>query len=269
MLEINFLGGGKMQSKRESNELKKESSIQSLQIGFTIIDLVANYGQPVTLAEIYEKIEISKSNLYKYLNTLTFLNVLYKDDDGKYTLGSRIIDYVLTAVDQENIIERLIPSMQEINRYCGESVSLQVWTHNGPMVIHIVNSNRMTNLSAQIGSYMPIQSATGKVFASFIHDAQVGDWKTKEFQRFSQKQIDELEKEFLLISKNYISFAKEPVCRYVSSISIPVLNYHHQLVASITIVGFQENIPQDMEHPLSQTLLKKGKEISAMFGCRI
>ena len=42
----------------------------------------------------------------------------------------RIKDYVMTAVDQENIIERLIPSMQEINRDCGESVSLQVWTHD-------------------------------------------------------------------------------------------------------------------------------------------
>ena len=116
---------------------------------------------------------------------------------------------------------------------------------------------------------MPIHSAIGKLFASFIHDAQVVEWKAKEFHRFSPKQVEELEQEFLLISKSYISFAKESISRYVSSISIPVLNYRHQLIASVTIVGFKENIPQDLEHPRSQSLLKKGKEISSMFGCRI
>ena len=153
----------------------------------------------------------------------------------------------MTAVNQENIAQRLIPPMQEINNYCGESVSLIVWTHKGPMVVHIVNSKRVINLSAQIGSYLPIYSATGKLFASFGNDLQVDEWKKTEFQRLTPQQVENLEKEFAVIGRNHISFAEEPLAPYVSSISIPILNYRKQLLGSITIVGFKENIPKDLE----------------------
>lgn len=253
----------------ESNQIKQKPTIQSLQVGFTIIDVIADYGRPIPVKEIHERTKISKSNLYKYLNTLTLLGVVYKDKAGRYTLGSRMIDYVMKAVNQENIIERLIPAMQEINRKCSESVALQIWTQNGPMVVHVLNSNRLMNLSAQIGTYMPIHSAAGKIFASFMDDAQVQHWKEQEFKHLTPQEIEHLEQEFIDIRKNHISFAKESMVPNVSSISIPILNFRSQLLAAITIVGFQQTIPLNIEHPLCQYLIRKGKEISTLFGLRI
>src|SRR5690606_16082585 len=113
--------------------------------------------------------------------------------------GARMIDYVMSAVSSENIVERLIPYLQEINKKIGETITLQVWTHNGPMVVHIVNAIRTTNIGAQIGTYMPIHSSTGKLFAAFGKDLQVKEWIESELHNLTPNQIEVIEQEMVTL----------------------------------------------------------------------
>ena len=61
------------------NNEKNPTMIGSLQVGFGIIDIIASQSQPLKFTEIQELSQITKSNLYKYLNTFTYLELLYKD----------------------------------------------------------------------------------------------------------------------------------------------------------------------------------------------
>ncbi len=61
------------------NKPKNTSMIQSLQIGFQIVDLIAEQDHPLKFTDIQELSGITKSNLYKYLNTLTYLGLVYRD----------------------------------------------------------------------------------------------------------------------------------------------------------------------------------------------
>jgi len=54
---------------------KNGSTIQSLQIGIGILDVLINNGTPMKFVEIQEKTNMTKSNLYKYMNTLTLLDL--------------------------------------------------------------------------------------------------------------------------------------------------------------------------------------------------
>jgi len=250
--------------------IKKGTTIQSLEVGMGILETITQQGRPLKFSDIQELTQITKSNLYKYLNTFTQLGILYRyKDTGEYVLGSKLIEYGMAAVDQENVIDRITPFMHEINERFSNTVLFSSWTHNGPMIVRELNKNRGINIGAQIGTLLPIRSASGKLFLAFMDEQMSREWKEKEFMQIPQEKVGLLEDECRIIREKEIAFAREPLVPSVSSVAIPVLNYQKKLLGSVTVVGFSESIPQDENNELSQFLLSISKEISASFGYKL
>ncbi len=246
---------------------KTGTTIQSLQIGMSIVDTIAQQGRPLRMADIQELTQITKSNLYKYLNTLTQLGILYRDKtSGSYMLGSKLIEYGMAAVGQENVVDRISPYLQQISSKSNLTVLFTAWTANGPMVVRMFNATQGINIGAQIGTLLPIQSASGKIFAAFMDEATIRAWKAQETQQLAEEQIKRFEEECLWIRKHRISFAREPLVSSVSSVAFPVLNFNQSLLGSFVVIGFLDSIPQVIEDELSQYLLEISNEISESFG---
>ncbi|GAB7386418.1 IclR family transcriptional regulator [Bacillaceae bacterium] len=249
------------------SQIKKGTGIQSLEVGLSIVDLLAKHGQPMKFTEIQDSTKITKSNLYKYLSTLTQLGILYRDKkSGSYMLGNKLIEYGMAAVNQDNVVDRITPHLQEINERSQETVLFIVWALHGPMVIKKINSKKIINIGAEIGTYLPILSASGKIFAAFKDEREIYGWKEKEIALFSDQRKASLEKELQEVRRQRISFAREPLVPSVSSAAIPVFTYNDRLLGCVTIVGFSENIPQSVDDELSIYLIEKCKEISRDFG---
>lgn len=246
---------------------KKGTTIQSLQIGMDIVDLIAKQGKPLKFSDIQDLTKITKSNLYKYLNTFTQLGILYRDKgSGAYVLGSKLIEYGMAAVDQENVIDRIAPYLQEINEKSLSTVLYSIWTHNGPMIVREFNVNQGYNIGAQMGTLLPLLSATGKVFTAFMNEQIIREWREKELKQAPPEKVEELEEECKSIREKEIAFAREPLVSSVSSVSFPVFNYKKKLLGAVTIVGFSELIPHNEEEELSKYLMNTSKEISGSFG---
>ncbi|MFJ5716016.1 IclR family transcriptional regulator [Neobacillus sp. NPDC093127] len=247
--------------------IKKGTTIQSLQIGMGIVESIAKQGRPLKFSDIQDLTQITKSNLYKYLNTFTQLGVLYRNKDtGEYVLGSKLIEYGMAAVDQENVIDRISPFLHDINEKSSSTVLFSLWTHNGPMIVKDVNTNRGLNIGAQIGTLLPIRSATGKVFMAFMDEQIIHEWKANEFKQIPQELVSQLEKECRFVIEKGIAFAREPLVSSVSSVSFPVFNYKKKILGAVTVVGFSEFIPKNEYHELSHYFIQISKEISGCFG---
>jgi DNA-binding IclR family transcriptional regulator len=246
---------------------KANTTIQSLQIGCDILELVAASGQPLKFNEICDKSGITKSNLYKYLNTLTQIGLLYRDrETGSYSLGSKLVEYGMKAVNQENVIDRATPFLQEINHICKNTVLLTTWSHNGPMVVKMVNSQHGLNIGAQIGTFLPIMSATGKIYAAFMEQSALSAWKNKQLAGMDPEQQRKLDAEVEWVRQYGISFAKEPLVPSTASISMPIFRFGQQLLGAITVVGFSDTVSEHLDDVMSQYLLKTNKEICRIFG---
>lgn len=244
---------------------QKQTTIQSIQVGMRIIDLLVASGEPLRLADIQERTGITKSNLYKYLNTFTELEILYKDKhNGHYQLGSKLIEYGVAAIGQEDVITRALPYLREISQHLDCTVLLTTWTYNGPIISKIWNPGNAYNIGAQLGSLLPPLSSTGKIFESFLDGATSKDWVKAMGKEGKGNQLDEINR----VKREKIAFASEPLIPTVSSMSIPVFNYNRELLAAITVVGFSSAIPNDVADDKSQHVIKVGEEISAQFGYR-
>lgn len=247
--------------------LKKGAGIQSLQVGFSVVDLLSRNGQPMSFTDIYNQVSITKSNLYKYLNTLTFLGVLHKEKtSGFYTLGSKLIEYGMSAVNQEDIVERVTPYLLEINRVCQSTAIFSTWTNEGPMIVRIINHTHGMNIGAQVGTYLPIMSSSGQIFYSFMPQGYIQEWTEQELNKISKKEHQLLEEKRTIIQSVKIAFAQEPLIESVSSVAVPVFNYLNKLMGAIVLVGFSEAIPQDIHHEHSKFLLKVSQQVSQSLG---
>jgi DNA-binding IclR family transcriptional regulator len=249
-----------------SNE-KSNSMIQSLQVGMSIIDLIASKEQSLKFSEIQELTQITKSNLYKYLNTLTHLQLLHRNkQSGAYMLGSKIIEYGRSAIGQQDIIATVTPYLQELSQQTSLTALLAVGTPSGPVVANIWNTNHLFNVGAQIGTQLPILSASGKVFSAFPTSILTKDWKERELQRLTEEEKEQLIKEEQAIVKKGISFSADALVQNVTSAAVPLFNYKNDLLGIIILVGFIQFFPQDADHEASQKLLAVGREVSGIFG---
>jgi len=241
---------------------KSGSTIQSLQIGVGIIDVIVNNGKPMKFPEIQEKTKMTKSNLYKYMNTLTQLDLLTREDStGLYHLGPKLIQYGTAAMGNQDVVELVTPYLQTISQHTQCSVLLAVGTTNGPVIAKIWSPNQVLNIGAQIGTLLPPNSSSGKIFNVFYNNHITENWRVAAEPSMTDEDI-----EFHKIKEEKISFANEPLITSISSVSLPILSVSNELIGIIAVVGFTPNIPTAITDPLSQYLLNKQEEISKMFG---
>ncbi|MFC0295908.1 IclR family transcriptional regulator [Geobacillus jurassicus] len=248
---------------------KNANVIQSLQVGMSIIDVVAAQNRPLKFTEIQELSGITKSNLYKYLNTLTMLGLLYRNrKDGTYSLGGKLMEYGTAALGDRNVIGKITPYLRETSAHTSQTALLALWTHDGPVIVDICSANYGLNIGAQVGTRLPLLSATGKVFAAFKDesDPQVREWKRKELGKLSDERRKQLEEEIEQIKERFFSYALEPLVKHVSSFSVPVFDFQRDLVGAVTVVGFTEQIPQTAEEEMGKYIVEAVLEISKSFG---
>ncbi|RLL46894.1 IclR family transcriptional regulator [Oceanobacillus piezotolerans] len=238
---------------------RKNDTIQSLRIGLSIIEVIAKEGRPLKVIEIQEKTQITKSNLYKYLNTLIQENFLFRDSEtSMYHLGSKLIQYGFAAMGNQDILPIITPYLQSISVRTRSSVIFAVPTYNGPVIAKIWRSSQILNIGAELGTLLPPRSSSGKIFHAFSSKLMIDSWN-------KEKDLSLPENELEKIKKDKIAFANEPLISQISSVSIPILSFDKELIGIVTVVGFSTDIPSTPDSEFSQYLQEVQLEISGKF----
>ena len=116
------------------------------------------------------------------------------------------------------------------------------------------------NVLGRISSFLEAISKKSACLVTF------SIWTEKELKLLSPEMIEGLEQELNIIRQNEITFSNEPIVASVSSISFPIFNYQKQLLAAVSVVGFNEQIPMIEEEELSQYIIEISRGISNSLG---
>lgn len=247
--------------------MSSNSTIGSLALGIQIIDAVAQSDLPLKFSDIQESTGISKSNLYKYLNTLTQMDLLYRDQKrGAYSLGYKFLEYGTAALQNADFVGRLTPYFKEISKITSMTTLFATWLNDGPVIANIWNTNYGLNIGAQVGTKMPLSSSAGKIFAAYANSLEMTDWIERGQQAIEGFDIAEFQQELKQIRKNQFTYSYEPLVRHVSSLGFPILNFKGELVGAFSVVGFTEDVPRERDSEIIQRILVLGKEMSAIYG---
>ena len=247
--------------------MASNTTIGSLALGIQIIDSVAQSDTPLKFSDIQELTGISKSNLYKYLNTLTQLDLLYRDQKrGYFSLGYKFLQYGSVAMQNTDFIGRLTPYFKEISSISSMTAILTVWINEAPVITNIWNTNYGLNIGAQVGTKLPLTSSGGKIFAAYANSLEITNWIESEQQDIESFDMASFQRELKQIREKKFAYSYEPLTKHVSSIGFPILDFNGEIVASFSVVGFSEDVPQTGESDIVQQILAISKEMSAIYG---
>lgn len=241
---------------------KKYTTIQSLQTGLQLLELIIKQKKPLKFIEIQQLTEMTKSNLYKYLTTFTQLEYLNKDPiTHTYSIGHKLIEVGTIVQNNTSIIEIANPYMAAFTKQTGLTALIALPTHEGPFIKKIWSVTYGINIGAQQGTILPLVSSTGLITAAFGQPSEINEW--------IQNNIVASEKKLLLAEltkakkQGYIS-KSEPLVQHISSCSIPILNSEGILIAAITVVGYK-NIINESQQEIVERLQQVAKKLANLF----
>lgn len=223
----------------------KTKGIQSVERAFFILDKMKNYSEGVTLTELSDITDISKSNLQKYLTSFVNLDILQLDNKTKiYTFSLKLIDLGLSALRKKDIMAISDSYMNQIKNELNHSSMLALWSNEGPIIVKYQGSGKSINVEIEVGYRPPLLvSSVGKCFAAYLpHD------KIEELYRYDidSKKLDPkaIEKQLQEVRTKGFAYRETQFGDLPGNhtIACPIFNYNNEIIGVIGMIGFSHDL---------------------------
>lgn len=231
--------------KKRSSRTAGPRGIQSIDIGFRVLDSLASAAKPIPLRAVAEATRMTPSKVRFYLVSFLNLGVVVQDPtNGHYNLGPAAIKLGLAALEQFDVINAAHHALFELADKLGFTAFLAVWGNHGPTIVYRVDGRNRTVLEVRVGSVMPLlRSALGRAFLAYLPRAttegllrsEMGDRACRERRaRFDRAHIEEL---IAKTRAHGIAVASGTVLADFTAIAAPVLDRAGLPLAAISLIG--------------------------------
>jgi DNA-binding IclR family transcriptional regulator len=145
-----------------------------------LIDCLGQAGEPVTLAFVRSALDMPKSSTHRMLAELAALGIVRRTEDGRYSLGPRLLYWGEAAADTFDLRAVAEPTMRQLRDRVGESVHLYVRDGDTRVCIAAVEARHELRPFIQLGRPLPLRAgAAGKLLLAFADD----DLRRQELRR--------------------------------------------------------------------------------------
>ena len=135
------------------------------------IDCLGRAGEPVTLAHVRGALAMPKSSTHRLLGELAGLGIVRRTQDGRYSLGPRLLYWGEAAAQTFDVRAIAEPAMRRLRDQLGESVHLYVRDEDARICIAAVEARHELRPFVQLGRPLPLRAgAAGKVLLAFAEE---------------------------------------------------------------------------------------------------
>src|SRR6478672_5360692 len=169
--------------------MKERAGIQSVEVGFALLDALARAAGPQMLRDLAAAAGMSAAKAHRYLVSFQRLQLVVQDPTStRYDLGPAALKLGLASLSRLDAVklgrERAAVLMERI----GHTVALAVWGNHGPTIVHWEESPQAVTVNLRLGDVMPLlSSATGRCFAAYVSKDAIAPMLREELAR-AQKQ---------------------------------------------------------------------------------
>lgn len=231
--------------------------IQSLELGIDILKKISEQDRPLSITEISEMCEISKSKLHRYLTSFCRTGFLQRDFSLHYSIGPALVAIGNNAIKGHDIKALAKPSLITLRDLFNETVFLSIWGGDAPYPIDIEESKRQFTIGIKVGHKASIVLTTaGRLFAAFLPEKEIQHSLHKELLTH---QIDpaEFQADLSFIRQKGYSVTEDFLVPGVVAVGCPVFDRDNRIVATITIVGIKGVLDLANDSPIIPSLRKE------------
>ena len=266
-------------SKTDKGEEPKSATsrrgIQSIEVGFRILDAIRQAGRPLPLKELAESCQLTVPIVHYYLVSFQKVGLVHQQaDTGFYGLGPYALRLGLAALEQFDVFTTARPAMAELAAITGQTIFLGVWGNKGPTIVYRVEGSRSRPLlELRVGSVLPLlSSALGRNFLAHLPLVNTKDLldqelaslkKTDGANQYTMRDVDAMRNEVLT---HHMSRCRDALLPHFTSMSAPIFDMLGEMKAAITVMGPVGSLDDELESDTARLLIEKAQSISAVAG---
>ena len=148
---------------------KTRAGIQSVEVGFALLDALAQASGPLMLRDLAASAAMSAAKAHRYLVSFQRLGLVAQDTSTRYDLGPAALKLGLAAISRLDAVKLARERMPALMGKIGHTLALAVWGNHGPTIVHWEESPLAVTVNLRLGDVMPLlSSATGRCFAAHV-----------------------------------------------------------------------------------------------------
>jgi len=242
---------------------KEQRYIQSIEIGFQIIDVLRRSPRNLPLKEIAQKAGMTPTKAHLYLAAFARVGIVSQDaNTSRYGLGPEAVHLGLAAIAQLDIVSASAAVMEELYQRYNVSVCLSIWGDVGPTIIRKLDPKQALPNTLRIGRSVPLLwSATGQVFAAFDPDGRAANILDQEIagrKDFAQRA----ERNTKFVRQHGFAWSESQLNQGFSAMAAPIFDYENWMVATLTFIGLGQQIDPNPKGEMAKALLAGAQQIS-------
>lgn len=250
---------------------KHTDTVPALRRAVAILDMVSGAGGTLNAADITRHAGLPKSTVHGLLSVMTELNLLVKNDDGRFTTGAhpmRWANSFLGQMDIVSIFRNYFAADLELAPY---TVTLTIRDHDEVVYIGCRNSDQPLGHSFRIGMRLPAPyTATGKMLLSELPDDVLSDMFSHglppALSAKSVKTISLLQQELADTRKRGYSIDDGQIREGMICIGAAIRDHTGQANAGIAISLMKSEATAETLEKLGRTMQKAASELSQQMG---
>jgi len=254
----------------KNNDLQQTRGVKTIQRVLDILEILEEYPEGLTLAEITQKIHLPKSTVHRILGV--FLERQYvreSHSDGKYLLGYQILSLSKSCVNGIDLLREARPYLEALNKEFNETVILGGFDNKKFSVIYLdkIDTSHSLRMVSHIGERVPIHcTALGKaILSKFTIDELQEKLKNYELKAFTENTItdpNELIHNLKEIDKVGYSIDEGEYKQFISCIAAPVCGFQGKPIGAIGISMPTTRFSKDRQIQIIQKVLESVHTIS-------
>nr|WP_110917369.1 IclR family transcriptional regulator C-terminal domain-containing protein [Mycolicibacterium holsaticum] len=147
----------------------REDGIQVLRRAAAALEEIAAAPGQLRLVDLGARLGLAKSTARRLLVALTEVGFAAVDDQGRFTLGERLLG--LGSTDDAGLAATFRPTLEQLAKATGETVDLSVLRGGQMLFIDQVESAHRLRAVSAVGIRFPLQStANGKAASALLDD---------------------------------------------------------------------------------------------------
>jgi DNA-binding IclR family transcriptional regulator len=253
---------------------RKQRHIQSINVGFRLIEALIQTEQPLSLKDLAEQTEFSTGHAFLYMTSFLQLGLVSQDEStSRYDLGPLAFDLGLAAIRRADVVKLSEEPMRRLYADTGESVFLSVWGNRGPTIVNKLDGGHGMPVEIIIGFVLSLlETATGQVFVAYLprlRTQRLVESALRAGPQVSNLSLTAARVEQIANRIRKAGFNSTGPHRRdnFASIAAPVFDHSGALRATLTLTGLRDNFEKRTQ-AYRTTVIKHAIELSEMLGYR-
>jgi len=249
---------------------RKKAELSTLRRGLEILGLFSEATPALDTSSVAERMGMSKSTAYKYVQTLEASAYLVRDGNGRsFRLGPRVLQLTSHISGASSLVEAASPLLQGLVAETNETVVLTTIMGTNAVCLARAESSHSLKVTYEIGATYPLHAGASALvlLAALNTDARGKLLRNLALTRYTERTIidrQELLQRIEQIRRDGYAVSTGELSEGAFAIAAPTFSKGGDILASLAISGPLHRLDADKEKRCLQLVVAAARDLTEL-----